>query len=48
MAFASFISVQSQDNSNGIQQNGSDSITLGQLKAMVVSAPKPKVVELHG
>jgi hypothetical protein len=42
--YASFMSTQSQDNvciSN--QQNGLDSITLGQLKAMVGSVPKPKV-----
>ncbi|KAF8138236.1 hypothetical protein EV363DRAFT_1393697 [Boletus edulis] len=31
-----------QDNTAGIQQLGLDSITLGQLRAMVSSAPKPK------
>ncbi|EPT03705.1 hypothetical protein FOMPIDRAFT_1022279 [Fomitopsis schrenkii] len=35
------MSVQSQDNA-GSSQIGLDSITLGQLKAMVGSAPKPK------
>ena len=34
---------QSQDNASAIHQAGLDSITLGQLKAMVGSAPKPKV-----
>jgi hypothetical protein len=40
----SFMSGQSQDNNetNSAQQTGLDSITLGQLKAMVVSVPKPK------
>jgi hypothetical protein len=33
---------QSQEIINNVQQNGLDSITLGQLKAMVGSAPKPK------
>ena len=35
------MSLQSQDNA-GSSQIGLDSITLGQLKAMVGSAPKPK------
>ncbi|KAI0939241.1 hypothetical protein AcV5_000711 [Taiwanofungus camphoratus] len=38
----SYVSSQSQDNVNTAQQIGLDSITLGQLKAMVGSAPKPK------
>ena len=37
----SYMSVQSQDNA-AASQIGLDSITLGQLKAMVGSAPKPK------
>lgn len=31
------------NSGSGLQQDGQDSITLGQLKAMVGSAPKPKV-----
>ncbi|OSX60316.1 hypothetical protein POSPLADRAFT_1047779 [Postia placenta MAD-698-R-SB12] len=37
-----YMSSQSQDNANNGSQVGLDSITLGQLKAMVGSAPKPK------
>lgn len=35
-----------QDNVSSIQQLGLDSITLGQLRAMVTSAPKPKAGQL--
>ncbi|EMD40803.1 hypothetical protein CERSUDRAFT_111387 [Gelatoporia subvermispora B] len=38
----SYMNTQSQDNASGSAQFGADSITLGQLKAMVNSAPKPK------
>jgi hypothetical protein len=34
---------QYQDNGNGPQSGGTDSITLGQLKSLVGSQPKPKV-----
>lgn len=43
----SYVSSQSQDNVNTAQQIGLDSITLGQLKAMVGSAPKPKACLQH-
>ncbi|PCH41137.1 N1221-domain-containing protein [Wolfiporia cocos MD-104 SS10] len=39
--FQSYMAAQQQDNGGGGSQ-GLDSITLGQLKAMVGSAPKPK------
>jgi hypothetical protein len=42
MAFSQFLNGQRQEESAGAQQLGLDSITLGQLKAMVGSAPKPK------
>ena len=41
---STFLSGGLQDNGSGIRQDAQDSITLGQLKAMVGSAPKPKVL----
>jgi hypothetical protein len=42
MVFAPLPGGDMQDN-NTMQQLGLDSITLGQLRAMVSSAPKPNV-----
>ncbi|KAL0949895.1 hypothetical protein HGRIS_009925 [Hohenbuehelia grisea] len=43
MALPNFMMNQPQENTSHVNQNsGLDSITLGQLKAMVGSAPKPK------
>ncbi|EIN10791.1 hypothetical protein PUNSTDRAFT_119671 [Punctularia strigosozonata HHB-11173 SS5] len=42
MSFSQFLNGQRQEDGPNTQQIGLDSITLGQLKAMVGSAPKPK------
>ena len=43
---SAFFNQHDVDTGN-VQQNSLDSITLGQLKAMVGSAPKPKVRPLR-